>query len=205
MQVDRLQLELHQQRVDLRKSLAETEGVMRRSREEYEEQVCSLRCSYMMFSGWSSFSVFLPLLDMWFCYVYVKSIVKFPGILSIKLNVSRVQSGNIFSTNRKFLNWRFHLVLCMWCRMSNFNFCLSFLSHVHIMNDWISAMVPFIQCKTAIGYWWNLFYTIINFFVRLKHWERHIRRIYRECWQTRPFSILAPKWLSYRTKWTLKR
>ncbi|XP_064607798.1 centrosomal protein of 162 kDa-like isoform X2 [Liolophura sinensis] len=45
-EVDRLQLELHQQRVDLRKSLAETEGVMRRSRDEYEEQIETLRASH---------------------------------------------------------------------------------------------------------------------------------------------------------------
>lgn len=39
--MDHLQLELDQQRVDLRRALAETESVARQSREQLENQVCS--------------------------------------------------------------------------------------------------------------------------------------------------------------------
>lgn len=39
--MDHLQLELDQQRVDLRRALAETESVARQSREKLENQVCS--------------------------------------------------------------------------------------------------------------------------------------------------------------------
>ncbi|KAK3583943.1 hypothetical protein CHS0354_033733 [Potamilus streckersoni] len=44
--VDQLQLQLDQQRVEMRKSLAETEAVVRMSREEYEEQIQSLKASH---------------------------------------------------------------------------------------------------------------------------------------------------------------
>ncbi|KAK6170319.1 hypothetical protein SNE40_018734 [Patella caerulea] len=44
--VERLQLSLDQQRVDLRKSLAETEAVVRRSREEYEDKIDTIRSSH---------------------------------------------------------------------------------------------------------------------------------------------------------------
>ncbi|XP_048239455.1 centrosomal protein of 162 kDa-like isoform X2 [Haliotis rufescens] len=44
--VESLQLELDQQRVDLRKSLAETEAVARKHREDYQDQIDSLRLSH---------------------------------------------------------------------------------------------------------------------------------------------------------------
>ena len=46
LQVDHLQLQLDQQRVGLQKSLAETEAMMRRNREDYEEKIESFRVNH---------------------------------------------------------------------------------------------------------------------------------------------------------------
>ena len=46
VQVDHLQLQLDQQRVGLQKSLAETEAMMRRNREDYEEKIESFRVNH---------------------------------------------------------------------------------------------------------------------------------------------------------------